>query len=194
MFTKFIWGRALSCLSACIFATSAAAGTAGWSVSVSTDPMTDKRRGVAFVDSIELGGVTRANVPISFAMATAPARMRSSDRYSLVVKCDYASPQVYVELMFPRGINMSASTISHRFGRGEILNVVWTEGQNGSVFIQDQRSVAEFVRAASEASLIAFMIDPLENGYDSFNTSFRGSGSAAAISQVYRSCGQDLPT
>jgi len=174
-------------------ATSAYADARGWNVRVTTDPMTDRRRGIATVDSSAPAGVNTSNVPTSFIMRTTPARMHNSDRYTLIVKCDYTSQKVYIALMFPRGINMSSSTITHRFDRGAISNAPWIESGGGSVILLDREWVSQFSKAASAAGRIAFRIEPLQAGYSSFTTSFPGAGSAAAIARVYDACGQALP-
>lgn len=184
----------LSCLSvACGAVTTAYAGAPGWNVRVTTDPMTDRRRGIATVESSSPAGVTTANVPTSFVMATAPARIHGLDRYTLVVKCDYSTHRVYVSLMFPRGINMNASTITHRFDQGAISNAPWSEGGSGAAILTDDVWVRQFTRAASASSRIAFRVEPLEAGYSGYTTSFPGAGSAAAIARVYEACGKALP-
>lgn len=140
-----------------------------WSFRRLTEPMTDQVRGLATT---------------------------KSDRYTLVVKCDFDG-DVYVDLFSDAaalyGIGsrrLEPRAIMHRFGSNDPVTQDWRGGL-GSFLLLGDVSVTAFVRSLMSSDRLALRIP--ETYGDPTDVSFALRGSSAAISNVYRACNKRVP-
>lgn len=138
-----------------------------WSFRIMTDPISDKVRGIASVQS---------------------------ERYSLVVKCDFQARGVYVSLnREPLGFAWHRGAITHRFDQLVPITSEWSRvGDSLNIF--DTENVSAFVAGARNSNRIVLRI-PENFGTDRYSdVIFSGRGASVSISQVYRACDERLPT
>ena len=163
------------------------AQTSTWSFRSAVDPITDARRGAASIESRE--EITRS---ISGEEALNSGRLHGNSRYMLMVKCDYATREVYVSLATPRGMTRSKTTVIQRFDSAEPTTPHWvTTSSAVGLFHPDE--VAAFVAQARRANRIALRIAGVDGAAPVDTVTFSGVGAARAIASVYQACGQQLP-
>lgn len=184
MFRLFIFA-----ITACLASSAAASEAARWSVRTPTDPITDQRRGIATVLSDR--EYDDRSVPMDYRR-TAPASITGTNRFTLLVKCDYGSSRIYISIFMPRHVAPAESIITHRFDKSEPKTINWANNEYG-IHIFDTSEVNNFVRGAMSANSIAVRFRPLDDRLPTITPTFSGIGSRRSISQVYSACGASIP-
>ena len=160
--------------------------TAGnWKYSQKVDPIDDRKRAVTMVEGNEKSTLQPTTEMI---LNTAPADVDASSKFLLVVKCDFGRSDVYTAIFFPRGFSRPNSVITYRFDKNEPVTVDWHPIKGGAILALPEE-VKKFALGAMSAKTIAFRV---VTGDASETTTFDGTGSGAAITNVYRTCGSSL--
>ncbi len=159
------------------------AQSARWQHERLVDPIDDRVRGIASIES--------APLPRRFSaeQVLASSSLDSRPTYLLMVKCDFGSQQMYVSLVPPFGATRRNATVTTRFDRDEPSAVRWTpSGSTLNLISPDDVSL--FVARARTANRIVVRV---EGGGPTETAIISGAGSATAIASAYRACGSPVP-
>lgn len=155
------------------------AQSARWRYERLVDPIDDRVRGIASIESAPLPR------RLSAEQVLASSGLHGRPTYLLMVKCDFGSQQMYVSLAPPFGATRRGAAVTTRFDRDEPEVFQWTpSGSTLNLFSPDD--VALFVARARTADRIVVRV---EGGGATETTIITGAGSAAAIASAYRACG-----